>query len=63
MEVNDQQRGNKNKESLKRYNTRGIRIDYEELVRFGVRRLIESDEPLTEDAMDAIPIYICLLST
>ena len=45
---------------MKRYNTRGSRIDYEELVRFGVRRLIESDEPLTEDSMDAIPIYMGL---
>ena len=60
LEVNEQQKGSKNKESMKRYNTRGARIDYEELVRFGVRRLIESDEPLTEDSMDAIPIYMGL---
>ena len=63
--LNEQQQGEKKKEkeSVKRYNTRGVRIDYEEFMRFGVRRVIEGEEEFSEDSLDTIPIFMGLFKS
>ena len=48
---------------MKRYNTRGVRIDYEEFMRFGVRRVIEGEEEFSEDSLDTIPIFMGLFKS